>query len=217
MKKILDIGERVVTIDPITHGLTAHLNHVFECKKCMVHGVLCKEGSRLYAEITVGELKKWLLVAGEEQRKKGLKEQTQKTKEQVKKVSNGGGGIMDKPVTLETIARVCYEANRAWSETQGDIGASTWEQASSWRKDDAIYGVRFFRDNPLAKAEALFEKWVKEMESTGWKYGAKEDYARLENPHMVPFLCLPLKHQAKAHLYKRIVEALLPFIENGGE
>src|SRR5207302_4509963 len=41
------------------------------------------------------------------------------------------------------IAKVCHEANRAWSDHLGDEPQPKWEDATDWQRSSTIHGVEF--------------------------------------------------------------------------
>jgi hypothetical protein len=41
-------------------------------------------------------------------------------------------------LTVEQIARVCHETNRAWCEVNGDFSQMTWDNAEDWQRQSAV-------------------------------------------------------------------------------
>jgi len=119
---------------------------------------------------------------------------------------------MEKKVKIEDIAKIAHQANKAYCESIGDSSQSDWENAPNWQKESVVKGVKFHLINPQAKPSASHEEWLKEKESTGWKYGPTKDADRKEHPCFVPYDELPKKQQAKDHLFKAIVNGLSSFI-----
>lgn len=110
--------------------------------------------------------------------------------------------------SIEAIARVCHEANRAWCVANGDRSQPIWELAPEWQKSSAINGVAFHLDCPDADASASHNAWFKEKQDAGWVYGEVKDPVAKTHPCMVPFEQLPREQQLKDHLFKAIVTAL---------
>ena len=110
--------------------------------------------------------------------------------------------------SIERIARVCHEANRAWCAALGDMSQASWDDAPNWQKDSARNGVRFHLENPEAGASHSHDAWLAEKKLTGWKYGSVKDADRKEHPCFVPFDELPPEQQAKDRLFKATVHAL---------
>lgn len=110
-------------------------------------------------------------------------------------------------MTIEAIARICHEANRAYCMALGDGSQPAWEDAPEWQRASAIKGVRFHRGNPHAGPEASHESWLREKEADGWKWGPVKDPEKKEHPCFVPFDELPEEQQLKDVLFTNIVDA----------
>jgi hypothetical protein len=110
---------------------------------------------------------------------------------------------------LIDIARVCYQANKAYCEAMGDRSQPSWEAAPQWQVDSAYNGVLFHRDNPNAGPEASHENWVKDKMAAGWVYGPCKDPEAKAHPCIVPFNDLPAEQKAKDYIFRAIVHALL--------
>lgn len=106
------------------------------------------------------------------------------------------------------IAKVCYEANKALCETQGDESQPTWDDTPAWQKNSAVNGVKFHLLDHDAPASASHENWLKEKVEAGWVFGPTKDPEKKEHPCCVPFDELPADQQLKDHLFKAIVGAL---------
>lgn len=44
--------------------------------------------------------------------------------------------------TVEQIARVCHEANRAWCVANEDFSQLAWDVAPDWQRESVIIGVK---------------------------------------------------------------------------
>ena len=115
-------------------------------------------------------------------------------------------------MTINDVAKVCHEANRALCECQGDLSQVSWELAPEWQKDSAVKGVVFNLDHPDAPASSSHESWLQVKEEEGWKYGPVKDAEKKEHPCFVPYDQLPIEQQAKDHLFKAVVTALSPMV-----
>ena len=113
--------------------------------------------------------------------------------------------------TVEDVAKVAHEANRAYCETQGDYTQPHWEDAPEWQKESAKNGVKFYLENPLAGAPDSHESWLKEKVEAGWVYGPTKDPEKKEHPCCVPYDQLPESQQAKDYLFRGVVHS---FTEN---
>lgn len=109
---------------------------------------------------------------------------------------------------IESIARVCHEANRAYCATLGDTSQVAWEDAPEWQRASAVKGVEFNLANPDAPPSASHDSWLEEKRATGWKYGPVKDAEKKEHPCFVPYDELPEDQRRKDHLFKAVVAAL---------
>lgn len=117
-------------------------------------------------------------------------------------------------VTIETVARIAHEVNRAYCAALGDESQPAWNDAPDWQRQSALNGVRFHLDNPNADASASHENWFKEKAAAGWVFGLVKDPVAKTHPCCVPFTNLPRSQQAKDHIFRAIVHALVG--QNGG-
>lgn len=111
------------------------------------------------------------------------------------------------PQTVEAIARVCHEANRAYCQTLGDDSQAPWDSAPEWQRESSRNGVVFHLENLDASASASHENWLRVKERDGWKYGPVKDVERKEHPCCVPFDQLPVEQRRKDYLFRAIVHA----------
>lgn len=109
----------------------------------------------------------------------------------------------------EIIAQVAHEANRAWCEVCGDGTQPPWQDAPDWQRESAVQGVLFHVTHPDAGPEASHENWRKHKLAEGWTYGPEKDPDAKTHPCLVPFEELPAEQQAKDHLFRAVVHALL--------
>lgn len=111
-------------------------------------------------------------------------------------------------MTIEQIAQVAHELNKAYCEAWGDFTQPSWADAPDWQKSSAINGVNFHLANPDAPASASHESWYKEKEAAGWKYGPVKNPETKEHPCFVPFAELPVEQQAKDFIFRQTVHSL---------
>lgn len=112
------------------------------------------------------------------------------------------------------VARICHEANKALCILHGDHSQPKWDQAPKEIKDSAINGVNYHLNNPDATPENSHENWLIEKEENGWVYGEVKNMETKEDPCFVPYEELPENQKAKDHLFRNIIHALAPFIED---
>jgi hypothetical protein len=111
-------------------------------------------------------------------------------------------------MTVEQIARVCHEANRAYCLTIGDASQQPWAAAEDWQRESACRGVVFKLGNPDATPEAQHEAWRLDKVADGWVYGTVKDPAKKTHPCLVPYAELPVAQRRKDALFAAIVTAL---------
>lgn len=115
-------------------------------------------------------------------------------------------------ITIESIATVCHEANRAYCQSLGDNSQLPWGEAPQWQRDSAIAGVQFKIDNPDAGPDASHNSWLAQKEAEGWVYGEVKDVEAKTHPCFVPYDELPEDQKAKDALFIGVCKALLPLI-----
>lgn len=114
-------------------------------------------------------------------------------------------------VTIEDIARVTYEANRAYSATIGDDSFQKWEVAPEWQRETNMNGVRFhlktLRGGLTPAPSASHESWLEEKRRAGWRYGPVKRVDLKEHPCFVPYDELPAAQKLKDYLFGAVVKA----------
>lgn len=121
---------------------------------------------------------------------------------------NEKGITMSTGPSIEYIARVAHEVNRAYCSALGDNSQPPWDEAPEWQRTSAVNGVTLHLHNPDAGPQASHEAWFKEKQETGWKYGPVKNPEAKEHPCMVAFNELPREQQAKDFLFRGVVLAL---------
>lgn len=109
---------------------------------------------------------------------------------------------------IESIAKACHQANKAWCEANGDLSQKDWDEAEAWQRDSAIKGVQFRLDNPNAAASAQHDAWACQKFADGWSYGEVKDAEKKTHPCLVAFEKLPEFQRKKDSLFVAIVDAL---------
>lgn len=109
---------------------------------------------------------------------------------------------------IDTIARLCHEANRIFCESHGDNSQPKWEDAPDWQVQSARSGVIHLMINKGVVPSDSHVNWLKDKESEGWIYGKEKDPAKKTHPCMVPYEQLDPIQQHKDHLFHAIVRGL---------
>lgn len=112
--------------------------------------------------------------------------------------------------SVERIARVCHEANRAYCEAMQDYSQIEWDMAPEWQRKSVINGVIFHLHNPDASPAESHESWLKEKQYGGWQYGPVKDVEKKEHPCMLPYEQLPIEQRVKDYIFTAIVRAMQP-------
>jgi hypothetical protein len=111
------------------------------------------------------------------------------------------------PQTIyEKIAKVAYEANRAWCDVLGEPVNPSWDDADVWRRDSAVHGVLSAVSG--AAPEDLHASWLKDRLGRGWSYGAAKNADAKTDPALVPFSALTDTQRRKFELFSAIAQAL---------
>ncbi len=108
--------------------------------------------------------------------------------------------------TIEQVARVCHEANRAWCEATGDTSQLPWDDVPDWQRESAVVGVQGVIDGNTP--EMSHGSWLRHKEADGWVYGEAKDPEAKTHPCFVPYADLPPEQQVKDHLFVAVVKAL---------
>lgn len=111
-------------------------------------------------------------------------------------------------LSVEHIAKICHQANKAYCESIGDMSQKSWEEAEQWQRDSAVAGVQYRMDNPGATPEGQHESWKKAKEDAGWAWGEVKNAELKTHPQMVPYDQLPEEQKKKDALFQAVVDAL---------
>lgn len=116
-------------------------------------------------------------------------------------------------LSIEQIAEVCHEANRAYCRALGDVSQPLWDHAPQWQKESACNGVRFHMANPQAGPSGSHANWMKEKLADGWKYGPTKNPDTKEHPCMVAYDDLPVAQRIKDYIFTAIVHTIEKFVD----
>ncbi|MCE5231314.1 hypothetical protein LLG95_17190 [bacterium] len=115
-------------------------------------------------------------------------------------------------LSIQDVAKICHEANRAYCESIGDSTQLPWAAAPDWQKESAINGVEYHVKMGVSGPADSHENWLREKLNAGWKYGTVKDVEKKEHPCCVPYGELPLEQRAKDSIFVAIVRALEPLL-----
>ena len=112
-------------------------------------------------------------------------------------------------LTVEEIANVAHNINKAFCASMGDLSQAEWELAPEWQRQSAINGVKAHIDSGLTMLpEDSHISWKKQKESEGWIYGTEKNPELKQHPCMVEYSELPREQKAKDYLFREVVHTL---------
>ena len=110
-------------------------------------------------------------------------------------------------MTIEKIAEVTHEVNRAYCAAIGDSSQPAWIDAPEWQRGSIVRGVIAHLNEDLTP-EQSHDSWLAVKEAEGWTYGPVKDASKKEHPCMVPYDALPVEQRTKDFLFGAVVAAL---------
>ena len=111
-------------------------------------------------------------------------------------------------LTVEQIAMVAHEVNKAYCESIGDMSQLDWANAPDWQQASAAQGVMFKVAEPNVTPEEMHSNWKAYKLAGGWKYGEIKDPVEKTHPCMVEYSELPPTQKSKDYIFQSIVVAL---------
>lgn len=112
-------------------------------------------------------------------------------------------------LTIEEIATVCHNVNKAYCLAIGDFSQVEWDLAPEWQRQSAINGVKAHIDSGLTmKPEDSHISWMKEKVDSGWVYGEIKDVEKKTHPCILPYDQLPQSQKIKDYLFREVVHTL---------
>lgn len=113
-------------------------------------------------------------------------------------------------LTIEEIANVCHQVNKAYCAAIGNHSQPEWELAPDWQRQSAINGVKAHIDSGLTMLpEDSHVSWMNQKIDEGWVYGPAKDPVKKEHPCMVPYEQLPIEQRTKDYLFREVVHTLV--------
>lgn len=107
--------------------------------------------------------------------------------------------------TVELLAKLSHEINRAYCAAVGDNSQVEWDDAPDWQKGSARAGVRAVLNGEATSPEQQHELWMKLKLDEGWVFGATKDPEMKTHPCLLPYEKLPPEQRAKDHLFRASV------------
>ena len=121
-------------------------------------------------------------------------------------------------ITVEEIAKVAHEVNRAYCGFLDDPSQLPWEDAPEWQRTSCIAGAQAHLADPSLTPEGSHECWAKMKREEGWIWGSIKDPEAKTHPCLVPYEELPSEQRLKDYLFSAVVRSLDPTVDRqGGE
>ena len=115
--------------------------------------------------------------------------------------------------TVEQIAEVTHEANRAICLAFGDASQKPWQDAPEWQKESSREGVRLHMGDPTLGPEASHVAWCVSKIDSGWVYGPTKSESLRTHPCLLPFNSLPPEQQVKDYVFRAVVHSVRQFLD----
>jgi len=106
---------------------------------------------------------------------------------------------------INSIAALCYEANKVYSETLGEENGQ-WQYASEHVRASIISAINYFVAERVSIPEDIHNFWLVHKKTDGWKYGKEKDMCDKTHPNILPYKELPPEQQFKDKLFLAIVK-----------
>ena len=111
-----------------------------------------------------------------------------------------------RPDVFEQIAHVCNEANRAFSEENGDFSNPRWEDVEDWRRSFETDGAKLILGG--GSPEDLHDLWRGRKQNLGWQHAATRDPVAKTTPTMVPYAQLTDIQKKKNLLFAAVAQVV---------
>lgn len=111
-------------------------------------------------------------------------------------------------LSVEDIARVAHEVNRAYCESFGDTSQLPWEAAPERQQASVRAGVALLLAHPETPPGEAHAAWMAHQLEAGWRYGPVKNPQTKEHPSLLAFDLLPREQRTKDYLFCAVVRAL---------
>lgn len=108
-----------------------------------------------------------------------------------------------------SIAKVVYQANKTFCETNFDFSHMDWNDAPDGVKCSYVRGVVEVINNPNITPEELHEAWKKEKTGQGWVLGENKNPDKKTHPCLTNYRDIPEFEKRKDNLFIAIVKELI--------
>jgi hypothetical protein len=128
--------------------------------------------------------------------------------------------IPNSPLVVAAIARLCYEANRAYAMSIGDpVVPAAWDDTTPNIRKSLIDGVRKNISGVVKTPAESHQAWLEFKTAEGWTYGPVRDDEKKVHPCMVPYSELSVEQKRKDAQFQELVKTTSALIRvfSGGE
>lgn len=107
--------------------------------------------------------------------------------------------------TVELLAKLSHEINRAYCAATGDNSLVEWDDSPDWQKYSVRAGVRAVLNGEATSPEQQHELWCEHKRADGWVYGPTKDPVQKTHPCLVTYKMLSPEQRTKDHLFRASV------------
>jgi len=112
-------------------------------------------------------------------------------------------------LTVEQIAEVCHELNRAYCCVTGDYSQLLWEDAPEWQRESALEGVNNILRGIVTTPKQAHISWATKKFEDGWRYDSRKDPEAKTHPNLVDYEQLTPEQRIKDTLFFQTVQTLM--------
>jgi len=112
-------------------------------------------------------------------------------------------------LTIEQIAEIAHNVNKAYCEALGDFNQKPWSIAEDWQKKSCIEGIQYLLENVDTTPAESHMRWLSSKKADGWVYGEVKDAEKKIHPCMKPYDELPTEQKAKDFIFMAVIYNLV--------